>query len=357
MSYADAVSQPGFQIRSLDGVRALAVIIVFIGHGRTAPSLWPGHVGVTIFFFLSGYLIVTLLRRETEKTGTLSIGKFYLRRILRILPPAYVAISLAVILAAIGAIEPAGDLWGVLAEVFNYTNYYIVIHGREGLPPETSQLWSLAVEEHYYLVIPAALLMMLRRLTRQQIGWTLLGIAGLVVLWRIVLGVSGGSFDRLYVSTDSRIDSLLVGSAMALLWNPALQDQLPRRLVASMGWLAGVAAVAFVASSLVEVQAFRLGVADTIQYVCLIPIFWYIVSSGNTAVAKILNLRWVRRLGVLSFSIYLLHRIALGLVEHLDAAPIATDLAALALSIGAAATVYELVEKPCRRLRQRLELR
>ncbi|WP_454170153.1 acyltransferase family protein [Microbacterium paulum] len=76
-----------FAIPSLDGIRAAAVLIVFIGHGKTIGGPWPGDVGVTIFFFLSGYLITTLLRREYDRNGRISLGKFYLRRLLRIQPP------------------------------------------------------------------------------------------------------------------------------------------------------------------------------------------------------------------------------------------------------------------------------
>ncbi|MDE0776833.1 MAG: acyltransferase [Nocardioides sp.] len=351
------MSQQGFHIPSLNGVRAIAVMVVFIGHGYTAPNLWPGHVGVTIFFFLSGFLIVTLLRREREQTGSISMGKFYLRRVLRILPPAYIAIAAAVLIGALGWLEADTTGWGVLAEVLNYTNYYIVIHGREGLPPETSQFWSLGVEEHYYLVIPALLLFMLGRWDRRRVGLALAAVALVIPIYRIALGLAGAGFDRLYVSTDTRIDSLLAGSAMALLANPALGDPLPggQRIARAMRWLPGVAAVIFVLSALVQARVFRLSIADSIQYACLVPIFWFIITRLDRPMVRVLNQRMVERIGVLSYSIYLFHRLALGLIGRFDLPAPLLDLAALVATVAAAQVVHTLVERPCARLRRRME--
>ena len=150
-----------FDIPSLDGIRAIAVLVVFVGHGFTVQESFPGHVGVTIFFFLSGYLITTLMRREISRTGTVSLGKFYLRRALRILPPAYLAVAASMAVVVLGIVDATVRPFGVLSELFMFTNYYISSGGRDYLPPATSQMWSLAVEEHYYLVFPAMVLAML----------------------------------------------------------------------------------------------------------------------------------------------------------------------------------------------------
>ncbi|MFB2580900.1 acyltransferase family protein [Herbiconiux sp. P15] len=353
-----------FTIPSLDGLRAIAVLTVFVGHSAAGigTGFWPGHVGVTIFFFLSGYLITTLLRREYESAGRISLSRFYLRRALRILPPAYLAIAVAVVVGALGWVSATTTGWGVLAEVLNYTNYYIVFAGREGLPPDTTQFWSLAVEEHYYLVVPIVLLVLFRKkASRQTIGWWLLGIAFVVPVWRIVLGLSGASFDRLYISTDTRIDSLLFGTAVALLLNPALGDSLrvPGNLATfvkkRIGMLAGLATIVFIASALVPSQMFRLSIADTVQCLCLIPIFWFVITRPSSLVGRVLNSRIAIRLGILSFSIYLFHRLALNLVENVIETPYLGDLIALAVTLVVAQIVYWLVEKPCGRLRRRLE--
>lgn len=347
-----------FSIPSLDGIRCVAVLTVFLGHSQFGVALpyWPGFVGVTIFFFLSGYLITTLLRKEHQGTGRVSLGRFYLRRALRILPPAWLAITVAVIVGAIGWVAADTTVWGVLAETLNYTNYYIVFQGRDGLPPDTTQFWSLAVEEHYYLVIPIALLLLWKtRASLRTIGWTMFGIALLVPLWRIYLGMTGASFDRLYTSTDTRFDALLLGTALALLANPALGDPIPRWISKRLGLVASAGVVIFIACAATPILTFRLSIADTIECLALVPIFWFITTRPDGVAGRLLNSRVMVHLGVLSFSIYLFHRLALSLGENLFGQSILADLAGLVLTIATAEVVYRLVEKPCARLRRRLE--
>src|SRR5512138_1611953 len=90
-----------FHIPSLDGIRGIAALMVFLSHGAF-PNLIPGGFGVTIFFFLSGHLITTLLRREYAATGSISLRNFYLRRVYRILPPMYLVLTAAVLLEVAG---------------------------------------------------------------------------------------------------------------------------------------------------------------------------------------------------------------------------------------------------------------
>lgn len=354
-----------FSIPSLDGVRAIAVMIVFIGHGLTVGGPWPGAVGVTVFFFLSGYLITTLLRREYDRNGSISLGKFYLRRVLRILPPAYIAIALTALVGLLGVLPSTMNGWGVAAEALQVTNYYMIwAHdttgsAHTGLPPESSMLWSLAVEEHFYLVFPAALILLLRRrLTYRKIGWILVAACAAAPIYRVFLYLGDASFYRLYISSDTRFDGLLAGAALALLANPALGDRspfgIPDRTIRYV--LAPIAAVAFVVVALIP-QRFGLTVGDTILYACLVPLFWLIIRHPDGATGRILNHRLVAHLGVLSFSIYLLHRLALSLVELVTPVPIVVDLASLVVTVAAAQLLYVLVERPLGKVRKHLEAR
>lgn len=349
-----------FTIPSLDGLRAIAVMIVFIGHCASVPGLWPGHVGVTIFFFLSGYLITTLLRREYSKTDNISLKNFYLRRLLRITPPALFSIALCVAVGAAGILPANMNGWGILAEVLNYTNYYLAyVNGHDGLPPESSMLWSLAVEEHFYLIFPAALILLLgRKLTYRQIGYFLLFAAAIAPFWRLYLHLQGANFYRLYTSTDTRYDGLLVGAAMALLWNPALGDKAPLNLTSDLivKWITPSALIVFAAFSIFP-DPHRLTVVDSILYICLIPVFWTIIAHPRGWIGKILNTQWIMRIGVLSFSLYLIHRLFLGLCsEYIHVKPLA-DASALVLSLVAAQGMYTFIEKPAGRIRKRLEQR
>src|SRR5262249_9481143 len=129
-------------IPSLDGIRAVAVSIVFLFHA--AHGVFPGGVGVTIFFFLSGFLITTLLRLEAEQAGRVSLRNFYLRRALRILPPMYITLAGAT-LASVVIRDPLS--MPVLAfQALHFTNY--LMDHESSFPIGTIVLWSLAVEEH-----------------------------------------------------------------------------------------------------------------------------------------------------------------------------------------------------------------
>jgi peptidoglycan/LPS O-acetylase OafA/YrhL len=355
------VKKSGFEIPSLNGIRAIAVGIVFIGHGATIGGPWPGDVGVTIFFFLSGYLITTLLRREYDKTQRISLVKFYLRRSIRILPPAYISIALCLLVGAV-ALDGAGvTIGGVLAELFNVTNYYMIVQyattgdAHTGLPHESSMLWSLAVEEHFYLIFPALMILLLwRRLSYRAIGWILISACLLAPLWRTYLFLEGADFYRLYVASDVRFDGLLAGAAMALLANPALSDSSPLRRRRILYAASSIAALVFVTVVLAP-HEFNVTIGDTVLYVCLVPLFWLVITRPGGVVGRILNNRIVAHIGVLSFSIYLLHRLVIWTVSEYVDVPPAIDLLSLIATVALAQIMYMFVEKPLAGLRKRLE--
>lgn len=144
------------RVPSLDGVRALAVIAVLVGHLGRAP--WLARVGVTVFFVLSGYLITRLLLAEHRRTNGIDIPRFYFRRACRIFPAYYLflALSWALLTHTTTPMSPGG----ALATATYTANYYVMSHPQElgGL----IHTWSLSVEEQFYLLWPAALLLLLR---------------------------------------------------------------------------------------------------------------------------------------------------------------------------------------------------
>jgi peptidoglycan/LPS O-acetylase OafA/YrhL len=139
----------GLHVPSLDGIRALSFLVVFAAHAGL-DSLVPGGFGVTVFFFLSGFLITTLLRIEEEAHGTLSFRSFYARRALRILPPFYLVLALAASAAWTGLLPGGLEPRAVAAQALHLANFWIVRHGYAGQPAGTGVYWSLAVEEHFY---------------------------------------------------------------------------------------------------------------------------------------------------------------------------------------------------------------
>jgi peptidoglycan/LPS O-acetylase OafA/YrhL len=144
-----------FSIPSLDGIRALSFLIVFVAHDNFKPV--PGLFGVAVFFFLSGYLITTLMRIEIENTGTISIEGFYLRRAFRILPPFYIVLLLIILVVKAGVLPGYYDSADLTASVLYVTNFWN-IYAHPIQMPGFNIFWSLAVEEHFYLVFPFLML-------------------------------------------------------------------------------------------------------------------------------------------------------------------------------------------------------
>ena len=344
-------------IPSLDGIRACAVLLVILAHLGLRDRV-PGNFGVTVFFFLSGYLITTLLRIEHDRRGGISFRDFYLRRALRILPPMYLVLGSAVALTLAGALPPAELRPDAVAQqAIHLTNYYIVRSGWwEGMAPGTWIYWSLAVEEHFYLFFPLVYVAVRRWApsSRSQ-ALSLLAICGAVLAWRILLVFAfDATKDRTYVATDTRIDSILFGCVLGVFGNPALD---PTR-VSERAWkwlLLPLGLAALIVSFLVFDQRFQETVRYTIQGLALFPLFVVAVRYPSWGPVRLLNLRPVAFVGVISYSMYLIHpTIIYGLQQWTGWQPFPLGIAALALTLLIAMVIYVAVERPCARLRKRL---
>ena len=129
-------------IPSLDGVRALAVLLVFFAHS-SLDKIVPGGLGVTIFFVLSGYLISTLMRIEYARSGKLDIRGFYLRRLLRLMPPLVIVVALAALASTLSLIQGQFTPSGLFAALFYLGNYHVIANDFHGLPGGLGVVWSL----------------------------------------------------------------------------------------------------------------------------------------------------------------------------------------------------------------------
>ena len=341
-------------IKSLDGIRAVAALMVFIAH---AGLDWvvPGGFGVTIFFFLSGYLITTLLRDEYAAHDRISLARFYLRRAYRILPPMYIALGVAAILAGVAGTLGSVTRGAVAAQMLQMTNYYIIGAGEQQLVPYTGVMWSLSVEEHFYLVYPLALLVMLPRFDRRRIGQILLGGCALVLVWRCCLNsfLHFGS-DYSYMATDARFDSILFGCVMAMAFNPALEHN-PR--FSPRQWAIALAAGAalLLGSLLYRDPVFRDTFRYTVQGVGLMPVFYCAIRFPQWPLFRWLEWPAVRNLGLVSYTFYLVHFTALGLAERLlGSSGLLRAGLAFALAVGFSWLMYALVESRLAKLRRRL---
>jgi peptidoglycan/LPS O-acetylase OafA/YrhL len=353
---AASADEGPFHIPSLDGVRALSFMVVFVAHAGLERVV-PGHFGLSMFFFLSGYLITTLLRIEFDRTGDISLKQFYLRRALRILPPFYLVLALAALLTAAGAWHGSVTLEGLAWQAAHLTNYYIVDHGWwHGLAPGTWVYWSLAIEEHFYLLFPLLYLVLRRSMTsRNRQALFMLGLCVLMLAWRCVLVfVLDAPKDRMYVATDTRVDSILAGCILAVWRNPALRDAGGDERRLKFVWIP-LGLVMLVASVVVRKYAFDQTFRYTLQSFGLLPFFIAVVRWHDVGLFRLLNTRLARYIGVLSYSMYLLHVTTLWAFQQLTSWPTAVrGVAALAVCVILATVIHRAIERPCARLRRRL---
>ena len=330
------------------------MLLVFLSH--TQLNGWiSGGFGVTVFFFLSGYLITTLLRREAESRGHISLKHFYLRRSLRIFPPMYAALLMGLVLTWVGLLPNTIHWAGLSAQAFYYTNYYMIFGPRDmrGTVAGLDSLWSLAVEEHFYLIFPFVYLMLRRFFPRPKDQFLALGAMWLTIsVWRCVL-VWGWHvyFQRASLATDTRLDSILIGCMLAVYENPFLdRSQWSDR--AWKGLLAVGIVVLLISFSLPGVPL-RESIRYSLQNWALIPIFVCAIRFPDWSVFRLLNFRWVKFFGVLSYSLYLVHGPILLACAYLTQYRALQSCAALFLSFMMALIVYITIDRPSVRLRKR----
>lgn len=343
-------------IPSLDGLRALSFLLVFVAHAGLERYV-PGGLGVTIFFFLSGFLITTLMRAEYEKNSSINFRHFWLRRALRILPPFYLVLIGATFASLFLEAPGALSATAIAAQAFHYSNYWIIARGYDGLPAGTGVYWSLAVEEHFYVIFPWLYsgIRWLKISARNQamLFWVL---CGLVLLWRcILIFACHASENRTYMASDTRVDSILFGCALAVWRNPVLDNTELRERRWKYLYVP-FALLIMGCCLLVRGQDFRETLRYSLQGAALTVLFIAAIRYCNWAPFRLLNLRPVVFIGLLSYSLYLLHYAVLSAVQRLFATvhPVLRAGLALAISIALAWLIYVLIEKPCARLRRKL---
>ena len=343
-------------IPSLDGLRAVSFLLVFVAHAGFERFV-PGGFGVTIFFFLSGFLITTLLRGEFERHSRIDLRHFWLRRTLRILPPFYVVLIVSLLLSMLW--DPPGTLYApaVLSQALQYTNYWIIGHGFEGQPAGTGVYWSLAVEEHFYLVFPWLFIALQKaRFTARTQALVLWGLCALVLSWRLYLVLHGHvSLNRTYMASDTRVDSILFGCALAV-WNNPVLDEVALHERRWKFLYAPAAGLILIACLFMRGEAFRETVRYSLQGVALTVLFIAAIRYHRWAPFAWLNHPVMNFIGLLSYSLYLLHLAVLMRIEQSLPGVYAPLQAMLALGIAVALSyaIYISIEKPAARLRRRL---
>jgi len=345
-----------FYIPSLDGIRTIAFLLVFLDHAG-ADRIVPGGFGVTVFFFLSGYLITTLLRREYEQNQAINLKHFYLRRILRIWPGFYLVLFLGAILTWIGALEGEIQLPAFLSQVLHYYNYYQTFVSPDGVALGSDVYWSLAVEEHFYCLFPFLYISLLKmRVSPQRQMLIIWGICLAILIWRCVLVFGMGADKiRIFHLSDTRIDSILFGCALAVNGNPVLDtpygsDRLWKYFVLPAG-------ITVIILSLISPSIeFASTLPYTIQGIALHGLFSAAIRFPDWGVFQILNWNWMRFIGLLSYSLYLVHDTVINAV-YLYLPQISGALQgaiSMLISLILAYAIYRYIERPCGKLRKQL---
>ena len=337
-------------IPGLDGVRAMSILIVMLSHSGLRFA--PGILGVTIFFFLSGFLITSLLFDEYSRSGTIDIPKFYARRFLRLYPP--LLIYLGTVLVVLIAYQEEIDGLGLTGALLYFANYLYAFQSPH-IQALGVHLWSLSVEEHFYIFFPPLLLLLLHK--KIPAIPVLAAFCFVPLAIRLVIATtSDAQFYPQYTTaaTETRFDSILFGCITAIAtrqpWGASFIGFATRYPTA---WSA---AVLLVAAELVPNQFFRQTLRFTIQNLALISLMLTAVYTPNFIVAKrLMNLPAVRWIAVLSYSLYLWHLPVFKAVQYsIDTIPpILGSALGWVLSFSIAYIVYIAVERPIVRLRKR----
>lgn len=307
-----------FHVPVLDGLRALSILLVFLAHiGRIDP-IFSGSLGVTLFFFISGYLIASLLRLEYEKTGDICFWNFYVRRTFRIFFPFYLVFGFSILLGLLGVVASEMTSRGLFYQAFFLSNYWDLLAQGKGGAPHLSNLWSLAVEEHFYLFFPLFFwgMQRFRLRVRAQTG-LLFSLCGLVLVWRVVLFFWLPQRAILISElTDTRIDSILFGCILAVCGNPMLDERILKNRGLSMGVLLLAVFALFVTYFLSGNPLFSKTLLYSIQGLAFLPLFAFAIRNSRKIFLRIFDWGPSVFLGRVSYTFYLVHLICLGLLQQ-----------------------------------------
>lgn len=307
----------------LDGVRAVAVIAIIIYH-LNPQWLSGGFLGVDTFFVISGYLITSLLLTEYHNTGKIELMSFWLRRVKRLIPAVLFLVMGVIVLSLIFMPTEIQKVRAdSIAAIFYVSNWWYIMQNVDYFEQFAVQplkhLWSLAIEEQFYLVFPIVLLSLLsfiRRLKSIRIIFLILLVISMIAM--MVLYVPNENVARVYFGTDTRIQTLLMGVLLALVWPPFQLKAKVNRQMRTMIDTAGVVglAILFICFKFVSETNSILyyGGFFLISTVTLLVIASSVHPSGYFA--KFLGNKVFTFIGSRSYSLYLWHYPIIVLIHH-----------------------------------------
>jgi peptidoglycan/LPS O-acetylase OafA/YrhL len=341
---------PTRSIPSLDGLRAFAVVSVILGHSEAKvldsfPILTPfrhGEIGVALFFVISGFLFTHLLLKEQDETGHIHLQRFYLRRTLRIFPPFYAYVAVVAMLTAAGSFSVSGGAFlSALTYTWNFNN-----HGDLWI---FGHLWSLSLEEQFYLIWPTCLVHLSRRVILQgALIFFCLAPVGRIVVFLLVPNFQKSLHLTLFLLPDH----FLMGCLMALTSRKNAYEGLFRAVLRPQYAMLATLYLLIAGPILNHhYRAFRPIIGYSCEAVCIGIVLVYVVTRPTSWPGQFLNLRVVRHVGAISYSLYLWQQMFTG-PETARGGRFPINLL---LILGCAELSYWLIERPSIRWRMKFQ--
>ncbi|MDQ1300437.1 MAG: hypothetical protein QG637_355, partial [Chloroflexota bacterium] len=343
---------------ALDGLRALAVIAVLFYHADLRPQSVPGgFLGVEVFFTISGYLIASLLLSEWRETGRIALRQFWLRRARRLLPALFAVIIGALAFSVIFLPDEVASLRSDALAAFGYsTNWYLIFSNKSyfetvGRPSMLRHLWSLAVEEQFYVIWPLAFTLAMRRWRERSV---LIGVIVVALASAILMGVvyqPDVDPSRVYYGTDTRAAGILIGVALAFVWAPGRSEGRGARLPLDVIGFAALGALLFFCLKLAEFDPFLYRGGFTLVGLSAAILVAASVHRKSRILPAVLGFPALRWVGLRSYGIYLWHWPVFMLTRpQLDTSLDGLPLLALrfGLTLILAEISFRLVETPVR---------
>ena len=327
----------------LDGLRALSVLVVVAFHSGVIEGGW---IGVDVFFGISGFLITGLMVAEHERNGSVALGAFWMRRLRRLVPALIVLLGLVAVLVQINQLDvTARNIWGALTystnwvHIFGGTSYW----DQFATPDPLRHLWSLAIEEQFYVVWPIVAWYVLSRRAPSTLGKIALVGAGISALVQVVGIHAGMSIDRVYQGTDTRAVAFLIGAAIATRGWPPKKETLPSWLLPTFSLVVLVPAAIWLPGDRNWVFS---GPLIVISFAGIAAVVYSTTQTNRLLLSPALQLigRW-------SYGIYLFHwpLVVSHKFDNLNSG--VRFIIVTALSIALAGLSYRIVESPIRNRR------
>lgn len=341
-------------IKGLDGLRAIAIMMVFFYHMQL-PFAKGGLLGVPVFFVLSGYLITRNMTKEIVKTGTFNFLTFWRKRIARLFPLVLTVTSFAIIMTAIvNRVAFTKGCKDLLSAIFFYNNWWQIINKvsyfeSAGSPSPLTHFWALAVEVQFYILFPLLVFILSKLRKKEKI--TLYAVIAFALTSAVLMGVRfhpGVDPSRVYYGTDTRIYSFLFGSILDLLTGAYRRsERFPKTLSDFIGIPAIITLI--VCMCVWDGHSKWLYWGGYVLISILAVLVIYTVLDDDSVLSKILSCKQLKWIGKRSYSIYLWHYVVIIVLTGGIKAKWWMNLIVVLLSFALASLSYHFIEIPVRK--------